>query len=481
MPKKRHQSRYSKPQSTAPASLGASASASTSTQSQRKGVNELLADLRRSSPAVSGRVTPTASVATPSVPPSLREILRLPDTPLPAPRRVPRFDATGRRVPPGPPPPRSWLSSRQSSTYVYRAHADTARRPGGGPVEGLPGAYEPDKGSFADLLLRRMALNWEFHRDYDLHYLHALPSRVRSSLVRYVGAWYEGGLSASDLRIILIPPVVDEEDSQQQQVRREPEELVLLNNDIYSLDLAGSIGHSIRVKELTNVLFPQQLALASEEVQDSWDTAEAPSLPARLIPNLTHLCLAITPNVDGGSPGRGQGVSWRHLLALAAKLPTLTHLSLAYWPEPSLASNAKMTTVVLPDGRVRQEYAHGSEDKASDWSEAVILLRKLSKFLYGLEYLDLTGCGSWIKALMVTVDGDRVDWSGPWSKVSELKLTYGYELSVNTPIADGERFRQTVETAKALERYIIAQRAGKGRFINVDRDHIDSVWTAAVN
>ncbi|KAF9870343.1 putative tafazzin [Colletotrichum karsti] len=440
------------------------------TESQRKGVNELLADLRRSSLASSSRTTAASSAATPTVPPALRQILHIPETPPPAPRRVPRFDATGRRVPPGPPPPRSWLNRACSNDSRYTsAHAHAAT----GAVKGLPGSYEPDKGSLTDLLLRRMALNWDFQRDYDRYYLHTLPSRVRASLVRYVGTWHEAGLSAADLRNILIPPVVDEKDEGGEQLQLDLEELVSLNNDVYSLDLAGSVGRSMSIRELTDVLFPQQLAGASEEVQDSWDTAEAPSLPPKLLPNITHLSLAVVPGACGGGPD----VTWKQLLALAAKLPTLTHLSLAYWPEPSLTPNAKFATIVSPDGRTAQysstgAYSHTLDD---DWTEAVILLRKLSKCLYGLEYLDLTGCGDWFKALMANVDGDKIDWAGPWGKVSTLKLKYGYEISENTPIADGERFREAARMARTIERYIVTQRDGKGRFITVERDHIEDV------
>ncbi|TEA14233.1 hypothetical protein C8034_v003729 [Colletotrichum sidae] len=475
MPKKRHQAKYSKPQSTAPSSLGASSSASTSVGSKSKGVNELLADLRRSSLASSSRTTLTTT--TPTVPPALQHILQIPDLPPQPPRRVPRFDATGRRLPPGPPPPLSWLS-RSSSNVSSRAHANDARRTGGA-LQGLPGSYEPDKGSLMDMLLRRMAMHWHFQRDYDRYYLHTLPTRVRAALVRYVGLWHETGLSAGDLRNILIPPTLDEEDGGQDRHGLGPEDLVSLNCDIYALDLAGSVGNSMTVKELADVIYPRQLAReAPKEVQESWDTADAPSLPPTLLPNLTHLSLAAVPGVSGGP-----GLSWKQLLSFAAKSPTLTHLSLAYWPEPTLTPNAKATTMVSPEGHVAQysstgPYAHTLDD---NWSEAVILLRKLSKLWYRLEHLDLTGCSSWWKALKADANGNdaktssKVDWCGPWGKVSHLRLRYGYELDANKPFAEKEKIETAAALAKSIEMHIILKRSGQGRFITVDSDRADDV------
>ncbi len=66
-------------------------------------------------------------------------------------------------------------------------------------------------------------------------------------------------------------------------------------------------------------------------------------------------------------------------------------------------------------------YSHSLDD---DWAEAVAVLHRLSQNLYGLEYLDLTGCGPWLPALVRRVGHDEVDWVRDFGKVETLVL-YG--------------------------------------------------------
>ncbi|KAM0328139.1 hypothetical protein ACHAQA_005545 [Verticillium albo-atrum] len=316
-----------------------------------------------------------------------------------------------------------------------------------------------------DLLLRKMALEWEFQSVYNQHYLSSLHSRLRSSLIAYIGMWGGHGVTASDIKLLILPTAGDGHEG---EAHPEVETINELNNDLYCVDLSGSIGNSLTVRELTDVLFPPQLARSPEAIQDSWDTAAAPSLPPRLLPNLTHLSLAINPS-------NNPVASWKHLLALTAKLPTLTHLSLAYWPEPSLTPNAKFSTVAGAQGRDLPyggtgPYSHTLDD---DWVEAIILLRRLSKHLYGLEYLDLTGCSAWYSVLMYDRDGDRIDWEGHWGKITTLRLRHGFPVSVDTPEADREARARAVAVAEGVERYIVGKRAGKGRFITVERDEVE--------
>ncbi|KAH6692426.1 tafazzin [Plectosphaerella plurivora] len=478
MPKKRHQSNFSKPQSTAPASLGASSARPTSSESHTKGVNEILASLRRaalSSPDHPSTSATSSSFVTPgtpgTLPPSLRQILQIPETPPPPPRRPLRRDADGRRFPPGPRPPRSWLEQRVRNTNSSVSNSRTLGQGGRAHFYRMPGSYMPDRGSMIDLVLRRMAVDWEFQSVYDQHYLHTLHSRLRSALIAYVGVWAERGINPRDLRVILSPFSEGQEESIEPG---SPASLVSLNADFHCLDLSGSIGHGLTVKELTDILFPTRLTSpTAAQVQESWEEVEAPSLPPQLLPNLTHLSLAVDPSTlsSGGRPP-----SWRHLLALAPRLGSLTHLSLAYWPEPSLTPNSKFATVSgTTSGRPVQysgtgPYAHSLDD---DWSEAVILLRRLSRALYRLEYLDLTGCGAWFSALMYDRDGDRVDWEVDWGKVTMLTLRDGYGVAEDTVLGDRDRVRQAAVTAERVEKHVIGKRSGKGRFIDVDRDAVD--------
>lgn len=321
-----------------------------------------------------------------------------------------------------------------------------------------------------DLVLRRMAVDWEFQSVYDQHYLHTLHSRLRSALIAYVGIWGDKGVSSRDLRIMTRPSTEEQEEGE--AAGNSPESLATINDDFHCLDLSGSIGHSLTVREVADILFPPLHASpAAVQVQEAWDEAEAPSLPPQLLPNLTHLSLAVDPSTLSAAGGRPP--SWKHLLSLASRLGSLTHLSLAYWPEPSLTPNAKFATVAgASSGRPVQysgtgPYAHTLDD---DWSEAVILLRRLSRSLYRLEYLDLTGCGSWFAALMYDRDGDRVDWEVDWGKVTMLTLRDGYGVAEDTVLGDRERVRQAAATAERVEKHIVAKRSGKGRFIDVDRD-----------
>ena len=118
-------------------------------------------------------------------------------------------------------------------------------------------------------------------------------------------------------------------------------------------------------------------------------------------------------------------------------------------------------------------YSHVLDD---DWSEAVLILRKLSKALYGLEYLDLTGCGDWFPALRKEADAEvtmvSVDWAGDWGKVTTLKLGSGYAAEPGST-SQLERLWDWKRQAIVVEKRIRVQRAGRGRFITVETDDLE--------
>lgn len=310
------------------------------------------------------------------------------------------------------------------------------------------------------MILRKIALDWDYQRIYNVFYLYSLPDRLRMALMSYVTTIHEPGLSLSDLRIVLFPQV-PEADGGDYETRLSQSSL---NEGVTHLDLSTSVGRSIKLRELSTLLFPSEPD-SEESVLESWDSADVPPIPLPLLPNLTHLSLATSPETSAFS-------SWRQLLSLSVHLPTLTHLSLAFWPVPTMTPNSTLTKVVTAQGQSipvggTNFYSHSLDN---DYSEAILILRKLSENMYGLEYLDLTGCSLWLNALTASADGDQVDWVGAWGKVTDLILNTGYAPPSKDEPNMVLKFNDVVNTARQVERTIRARRAGRGRFITVERD-----------
>jgi hypothetical protein len=310
------------------------------------------------------------------------------------------------------------------------------------------------------MVLRRFALDWEWQRVYCQYHLYELPTNLRIALIAYLVTYTAEGVSLRDLQAILLPPPDIPEYHDDPALAPSA-----VNENFNYLDLSGSLGRSLKIRELSDLLFPPKPE--GVDLQDSWDEPEqaAAGIPRLLLPNLTHLSLALDPAYP-------HAVSWRQLLAFATHLPGLTHLSLAFWPEPTLTPNAKLATVVSPEtGRTVQyggtgPYSHSLDD---DWAEQVLLLRRLSRSLYGLEYLDLTGCGAWFPALWASAgEGDTIDWAGAWGKVTTLVMFPGYRLREDAEPAETSRYWEFVDYAKRVGRHVRHQRAGKGRFLTVE-------------
>nr|CAB91345.2 hypothetical protein [Neurospora crassa] len=521
MPKKRvHFKQYSKPQSTAPASLSSTAAGAGSHngESESRSVNQRLAELRRLGVNSNSNAQGALDVR-PTVPPVIRDILQLPETPAPRPRPGrgrggPRVDATGRRLPPGPAPPQSWLN-----------------RPAHGILSTVPRQSGSDGRRLDKYMLPEL-------------YLPAKASTYPSprTLVAYLGIWKDpGNVTLADLKAILLPPQKQEgndEDEDAEQLEEEEEEEDYLdpsiaNKDFRHLDLSHSIGTSLSLRELTDLLFPPKpsttkpitaASLKTAEPRDSWEDSadeedefqpEPPSssssIPRPLLPNLTHLSLSLPPNPLSSStftspsttPGNYPLPSWRHLLSFASHHPTLTHLSLANWPEPSLTPNAKYASFVTAQGRRVQYGGTGpySHSLDNDWSEAILVLRRLSRAWYRLEWLDLRGCGGWWEALwavsrgpmgdMMHLDqdgssgagereereetmtgggeeGDRVDWRVDWGKVETVVLGLDEEAGRGKFLGGDEKNGVAVmEKGKRLERHVRGLRKGRGRWFAV--------------
>ncbi|RFU74208.1 hypothetical protein TARUN_8039 [Trichoderma arundinaceum] len=435
-----------------------------------RSVNELLANLRHVSLDTSApRQLP---IVTPSVPPALRELLQIPDTPAPAPRRQhrQRLDNNGRRLPAGPPPPRSWVAARSGATHREGQLSRSSTLSRCGLIDStLPGTYLPAPRSLIDLVLRKIAIDWDLQRVFHQYYLYYIPAHLKSALIRWIGIASPDGLSLEDLRLILLPPPELYEEGQEEEGEDISEYHAAVNAEVNYLDLSGSLGRSLTLKEVSELLYPSKKQEDLSEPQESWDESEViPSPPRVLLPNLTHLSLALDPQCASEA-------SWKQLLSMSSKLTTITHLSLAYWPDPCLTPRARLSTVTTPQG---QSVAYGGTNYYShsidhDWSEALLVLRMLSRNLYALEFLDLTGCAPWFKALMLHSEHDFVDWVGSWGKVTLLRIHTGWTPGEDALPSEHIAYREAVDVAVNVERHIRAVRAGKGRIITVERNRLD--------
>ena len=180
------------------------------------------------------------------------------------------------------------------------------------------------------------------------------------------------------------------------------------------------------------------------EVAESWeeeaeDSAYSPSLltAALLTPyfsNLSRLSLARP----------AAWASWSELLKISPNLNKITHLSLAYWPRPSITPNAATTSMVSNVTTVSLGGSHFYSDLDDDWHEATNILRRFSVNTYSLQWLDLEGC-NWLKALswrsddLVSVsrsDHDPEewryhtaspgpDWNDAWRRITFLNFFQG--------------------------------------------------------
>jgi hypothetical protein len=419
-------------------------------------VNEILSNLRRAQISTDTR-NDAGPVIAPTMPPNIRNLLDIPETPAPRPRGRRRIDANGRRLPAGPAPPRSWLqSSIHAGTSTLRAHDNNRIYPE--DVGHLPNL--PKIPRLVGSCLMELATNWEYHKVYQQFYLPYLPTLIREALLSYVAVYGpENGIGSDGLESILgVSDIID----------KDPE-----RNDTFSrLDLSGSIGRSVSFKQIQAlVMTPKTL----EPVGESWDSEVLgiPMLPKAILPPLTHLSISHPP----------PNISWGRFLSFAEHIPTVTHLSLAHWPVPCHNPNSKTTKMhseYVPPVQYGASniYSHSLDD---DWSEATSILRRLSQRLYCLVYLDLDGCTSWAPALRfdmmvqenqaaafstadTSMEGtashvDSIDWVDKWGRIQEIRLRSGYMLEDGTATnRDVFAYKRGILEAMKVQNWIRAKR-----------------------
>ncbi|CAF9923306.1 hypothetical protein IMSHALPRED_005891 [Imshaugia aleurites] len=375
-------------------------------------VNDRIQQLRISqgvsSSLLRSQIGPTSSQTLspgqePSLPPSLRTILQLPDAPPPRPR--PGLRVTGRaRGPAGPAPPISWLKMRDRGAGQATRNTQTLSGETSAKIEQLPGIHLPDHGSLLHTVLKALAMNWDWHVQYDQHYLATIPVRYKESLLSYIARYSDSGMHKAGLEVLFLDDTELEEATGVEGLAR--------------LDLSTSIGHSLKLKDLRDILAAKKTKSIAEGTSDgvpeSWDTPNFLTRPSDLpiFYSLTHLSLS-HPNT---------AVTWKGLLDLAPHLTTITHLSLAYWPVPTISPNSATAYRETPQGNVNFGASDFYSVYDNDWTEAATILRRLSKSVYCLKWLDLTGCFPWVQALK----HDKIDWWGAWRALETVKIGQGH-------------------------------------------------------
>ncbi|KAL4920075.1 hypothetical protein BDW62DRAFT_177540 [Aspergillus aurantiobrunneus] len=451
MPKKHHRNTFAKPVSPAHHTLDTSSSRSShndrfrssaaSTSGDQPSVNDLINHLRRTQLPDSNRGTPR-HIAPRSVHPSLRNLFDLPETPPPRPRPDTRRTGIGgqrlRRTA-GPPPPESWLSGDTTADEAEGAELEAAEtaeviyR-----LERLPGMKFPARSSFLHALLKSMTTHWAWHVAYDGQFLGLLPTHIKILLLSYVGYYARGQPPRSAMHGL--KPLFDKLST----LSEGHDQLIESESGVTHLDLSGALGRWISLKQLSTELFlPKKAGYAQDgatnsvplswedEYEDWIDPGSSGTIPKSLqhlrFENLQYLSLAHPHPAS---------VNWNSLISLLSRLSTITHLSLAHWPVPTITPNALNASVRHPTQR-SLTFSYGGTDSYSamenNWAESAGILRRLSRVTYCLKWLDLEGCGDWIPALNWEGAGPNgetcstgPEWNGSWRDIEWIRFGSGW-------------------------------------------------------
>jgi hypothetical protein len=352
-------------------------------------------------------------------------------------------------------------------------------------LERLPGAKFPPKDSLQHVLLKSMATNWTWHLDYDNVFLGEIPNRLKLLLLSYIAIYSRDANTVSrtnDLDLLFGAPVPEGDSATEVEV-----------GYVTRLDLSAAIGKWMSMKLLSRQLLVSSkkekasIPKPQEAVPESWDDAEtavdAPTAPLfqspshiLRFPNLRYLSLA--------HPER-TAANWGSLVNMLSHISTITHLSLAHWPTPTLTPNSINARVEHPTIRSLTFAAGGTDTYSADennWVEAVNILRRLSRATYCLKWLDLEGCGEWFNAL--SWDGRILhdeqpfrtlssSWNGSWRDIEWIGLGPGWIPSKNIDINDSaESYTPLIASIHAP----ISQRRAGPHVGNPD-DDLSSVLT----
>lgn len=455
MPKKHHKKNLAKPVSTPHHSLAPSSpqnsqndrfrSATATPSGEQSSVNDLIDHLRRaqlsSSVSDNNRSIPH-HIAPRSVHPSLRNILELPETPPPRPRpdaRRTAIGARGLRRTPGPAAPESWLSGNTSADEGESDRLDAAETANIiHRLERLPGEKFPARSSLLHSLLKSMAIHWTWHVAYDGQFLGSLPTHIKLLLLSYIGyyAREQPFVPMRGLKPLFDFSGTSEDESDVRHAEGD--------SSVTHLDLSGALGRWISLKQLSSELFLSKKATpVQKEIidtvptswEDEYDDENDSKLRNGIPKSLQHLRYANLQYLSLAHP-HPASVNWNSLINFLSRLSTITHLSLAHWPVPTVTPNALNASIRHPAHR-SLTFSYGGTDSYSamenNWAESAGILRRLSRVTYCLKWLDLEGCSDWIPALNwygTDPHGETYstgpEWNGSWRDIEWLRLGPGW-------------------------------------------------------
>lgn len=282
----------------------------------------------------------------------------------------------------------------------------------------------PAERSLIHHTLKLLATNWEWLAEYEQYHLATLPIPIKESLLSYLFVYGpSNGIDLKSFKLLFL----DENELEGATGSDELEQLDvsgLLNDNFTLADLSKYMSRPrpvsvIEAFDNLSTSADKGKDKAKDDVAESWeDEIDLKPINISRFPHLTRLSLA----------NPGSSASWAQLLSLSANLKTLTHLSLAYWPTPSLTPNATTTSMVSKHSKpVSLGGTSYYSEMDDDWQEAANILRRLSNNTYCLKWLDLEGC-LWHKALTFAdpPEGDGPDWTASWGQIEYINISQGW-------------------------------------------------------
>lgn len=301
---------------------------------------------------------------------------------------------TSRRRVAGPPPPKSWVEGDVEAKLTLKYGAGGATQPGEMVRRPQTLDYFPDLNlghamSLQCIVLKALAREFDWHAEYDHAYLSTLPVKLKMLLLSYIASYGpEEGMSSTGLRLLMMSPI---------EVDNSDVDIAATGSaELTRLDLGGSVGRGSSLRQLDRMWHIKARRKEASSPIESWDMEESlpPTITSSLrFPVLTHLSLAYP----------GPATSWSDLLHFSRHLGALTHLSLVFWPAPTVPSTASSASKIGNPASnptttgSRHELNSNSDD--SSISEANHILRLLSRATPSLTYLSLDGCQDWWQAL----------------------------------------------------------------------------------